>query len=64
MKDLSSTLTFCFTCELKPYSPEKRADTEFFEERLNEFYPENEFLGYVYICECCHSELLDHYLNK
>lgn len=64
MSELESNLSICFSCEMKKSPPEKVLDDTFIKERLNEFYPESEFLGYCYICEACHQELLHYYLNK
>jgi len=57
-------MSVCFLCELKKYPIEKVLDDDFVLERKNEFYPEEEFGDMAHVCEKCHIELLEYYLNK
>lgn len=52
----------CFWCYLKQFPIEKARDHNFFWERKNEFFPEEEFGEYCKVCEDCHHEL--YCLNK
>lgn len=54
----------CFCCEIKKYSLQKRQDPEFFLERKNEFYPDEEFGPFAGVCPDCDEELIEYYLNK
>jgi hypothetical protein len=49
----------CMACELKKYPQEKLDNTQFVEERLNEFYPRSEYGGLVRICDKCAEEFQD-----
>lgn len=54
----------CIACELKKYPPEKLRNDEFFTERKNEFYPDEQFGEFALVCPKCHEELVKYYLNK
>lgn len=41
----------CFMCYLENFSREKITDEDFFFERKNEFYPDEEFGEFVEICD-------------
>jgi hypothetical protein len=56
--------SICFPCQMKRFSQEKLNNLAFFMERKNEFYPDEEYGEYAYVCENCHKELIAYYLNK
>lgn len=49
---------------MKKYPTEKVLEEDFFFERLGEFYPIEDYGGWVGLCEECHHEVLNYYLNK
>lgn len=51
----------CILCEVQKWSVERREDPEAFMERLNEFYPEEEFGGYAPVCDKCHEAIMRFY---
>lgn len=44
----------CFMCEINKYPIEKILDDDFYKERLNEFYPEEEWGGRAQFCDDCY----------
>lgn len=54
----------CFPCEMKKYPTARLMNSDFFLERKNEFYPDEEYGEYAHVCEDCHKELIAYYLNK
>jgi hypothetical protein len=46
---------------VQKWSVERREDPEAFMERLNEFYPEEEFGGYAPVCDKCHEAIMRFY---
>jgi len=54
----------CVCCELEKYPLHKLHDHDFVTERINEFYPQDEFGEFVFVCEKCNSEMEKYYLIK
>jgi len=46
------------------YPPEKIQDHDFFYERKNEFYPDDDYGNFAFVCPECHEKIKLYYLNK
>lgn len=49
---------------MRKYPAEKLNNKDFFYERKNEFYPDEEYDDYVMLCYHCYDDVLLYYLNK
>jgi len=57
-------IMICVCCELEKYPLHKLHNHDFVTERINEFYPQDEFVDWVFVCEKCNSEMEKYYLIK
>jgi hypothetical protein len=54
-------IPICMMCEMRKWPREKQLDTAFFNERKNEFFPEEDYGPYARLCQDCEIELLNYY---